>query len=63
MSTMLNSFSTDKYFVNGLRDDNNWFCTFKGYAYSKKNPKRCKHTDRIRVIAQLFKRYEFSIKI
>jgi hypothetical protein len=24
------SFSTDKYFVNRLRDNNYWFCIYKG---------------------------------
>lgn len=53
------SFSTgQKYYVNRLKDNNHWFCTCKGYAYSKKNPKSCKHTQRIKVIDQLYKKYE-----
>ena len=57
------SFSTgQKYYVNRLKDDNHWFCTCKGYAYSKKNPKSCKHTQRIRVIDQLYRRCSDKIE-
>lgn len=53
------SFSTgQKYFVNRLKDNDHWFCTCKGYAYSKKNPKRCKHTDRIKIIDNIYKKYD-----
>lgn len=51
-----------KYFVNRLKDNNHWFCTCKGYTFSKKNPKRCKHTDRIKIIDQLYKKYADKIE-
>ena len=53
----------ETYKVNRLKDNNHWFCTCPGYTFSTKKPKRCKHTDRIRVIDQLFKKIESSIKI
>lgn len=57
------SFSTgQKYYVNRLKDNNHWFCTCPGYTYSKKNPKRCKHTDRIKVIDELFEKYSDKIE-
>jgi len=45
----------ERYKVNKLKDDNHWFCTCKGYLYSAGNPKKCKYTQRIRVIDQLYK--------
>ena len=47
--------------VNKLKDNNHWFCTCKGYLYSSGNPKKCKHTQRIRVINQLYKKYADKI--
>ncbi|GKS61175.1 MAG: hypothetical protein AB7U98_02635 [Candidatus Nitrosocosmicus sp.] len=47
----------ERYMVNRLKDNNHWFCTCKGYLYSAGNPKKCKHTQRIRVIDQLYKKY------
>jgi hypothetical protein len=52
----------EKYYVNRLRDNNHWFCTCKGYAYSKKNPKTCKHVERIKVIDNLYKKYADKIE-
>ena len=52
----------EKYTVNKLKDNNHWFCTCKGYLYSAGNPKKCKHTQRIRVIDQLYKKYADKIK-
>lgn len=59
----IRSFSNrgQKYFVNRLRDNNHWFCTCPGYTYSKKNPKSCKHTQRAKVIDELYKKYEDQI--
>jgi hypothetical protein len=47
----------ERYMVNRLKDNNHWFCTCKGYLYSAGNPKKCKHTQRIKVIDQLYKKY------
>ena len=51
----------ERYKINKLRENNHWFCTCKGYLYSVSNPKKCKHTDRIRVIDQLYKKYADKI--
>ncbi|HKR74589.1 MAG TPA: hypothetical protein VJR94_10830 [Candidatus Nitrosocosmicus sp.] len=51
----------ERYVVNKLKDNNHWFCTCKGYLYSAGNPKKCKHTQRIRVIDQLYKKYADKI--
>ena len=51
----------EKYKINKLKDNNHWFCTCKGYLYSAGNPKKCKHTQRIRVIDQLYKKYADKI--
>lgn len=52
------SFTTgENYIVNSLKDSlkdkNHWFCTCKGYAYNKKNPKTCKHVSRIKIIDEI----------
>lgn len=51
----------ENYKINRLKENNHWFCTCKGYLYSASNPKKCKHTDRIRVIDQLYKKYADKI--
>ena len=38
----------ERYKVNELKDNNHWFCTRKRYLYSAGNPKKCKHTQRIK---------------
>ena len=51
----------ERYKINKLRENNHWFCTCKGYLYSVSNPKKCKHTQRIRVIHQLYKKHAEKI--
>lgn len=59
----IKSFSKGEvYKVNRLKDKNHWFCTCPGYNYSKKNPKTCKHTQRIKVIDELYKKYSDKIE-
>lgn len=51
----------ERYKINRLKDHNHWVCTCKGYMYSASNPKKCKHTQRIRVIDQLYKKHADKI--
>ena len=51
------STSKERYKINRLKEHNHWYCTCKGYLYSASIPKKCKHTQRIRVIDQLYKKY------
>lgn len=47
----------EKYGVNKLKYNNHWLCTCKGYLLSSGNPKKCKHTQKIRSIDRLYKKY------